>query len=52
MAHECAWCGQQCYCDCDDTGGLPQPDDCPHLNGECAADIELDGEDDYEDELT
>lgn len=31
MAHECEICGQQCYCDIDDCGGLPQPDDCPHL---------------------
>jgi hypothetical protein len=40
MAHECPYCGQQCYCDCDDTGGLAVPSDCPHLNGECEADQE------------
>jgi len=28
MAHECWECGQQCYCDGDDTGGMPVPDDC------------------------
>jgi hypothetical protein len=31
MAHECYECGMECYCDGDDTGGLPQPRDCPHL---------------------
>ena len=35
MAHECEFCGQYCYCDGDDTGGLPQPVDCPHLHGKC-----------------
>ena len=35
MARECDFCGQWCYCDMDDIGGLPQPDDCPHLNGHC-----------------
>jgi hypothetical protein len=35
MAHECEYCGQVCYCDFDDTGGLSQPDDCPHLTGPC-----------------
>lgn len=42
MAHECERCGQQCYCDMDDCGGLPQPSSCPHLNGECDADDEWD----------
>lgn len=31
MAHECEYCGQQCYCDCDDCGGFPQPSNCRHL---------------------
>jgi len=31
MAHTCEICGQECHCDCDDTGGLPQPDDCIHF---------------------
>lgn len=31
MAHECEECGQQCYCDMDDCGGLEQPNDCPHF---------------------
>lgn len=31
MAHECEDCGQQCYCDMDDCGGLEQPSDCPHF---------------------
>ena len=31
MAHSCEICGQQCYCDMDDCGGLPQPEDCPHF---------------------
>lgn len=30
MEHECEICGQSCVCDGDDTGGLPQPDNCPH----------------------
>jgi len=30
MAHECEICGQECYCDMDDTGGMPQPGDCIH----------------------
>jgi hypothetical protein len=30
MSHECPDCGMECYCDGDDTGGLPQPLDCPH----------------------
>lgn len=29
MAHECPECAQQCYCDGDDTGGLPD-DECVH----------------------
>lgn len=31
MAHECEDCGEECYCDCDDTGGLHQPKNCPHF---------------------
>jgi hypothetical protein len=31
MAHECQDCGQECYCDMDDCGGLPMPSDCPHI---------------------
>lgn len=31
MAHECEECGLWCYCDMDDIGGMPQPNDCPHL---------------------
>jgi hypothetical protein len=42
MAHECIFCGQECYCDCDDTGGLPQPDDCPHLLGRCESSADCD----------
>ena len=50
MAHECPYCGQECYCDCDDTGGLPQPADCPHLHGGCESDpFEIEEEyDEYE----
>lgn len=44
MSHECDSCGQECYCDGDDTGGLPQPTDCPHLNGKCEADENEDWE--------
>jgi hypothetical protein len=29
--HECPFCGDVCDCDCDDTWGLPVPDDCPHV---------------------
>jgi hypothetical protein len=29
--HTCPFCGQECDCDLDDTGGLPVPDDCPHV---------------------
>ena len=31
MSHECDECGQECYCDGEDTGGMPQPLDCPHI---------------------
>ena len=31
MAHECEECGEECYCDQDDTGGLYQPANCPHF---------------------
>lgn len=29
--HDCPICGEECDCDMDDTGGLPVPDDCPHI---------------------
>lgn len=29
--HTCPFCDEVCYCDCDDTWGLPVPDDCPHV---------------------
>jgi hypothetical protein len=54
MSHECEDCGQECYCDMDDCGGLPQPNDCPHLrrHGQRDFDAEMglyhDDEDDYE----
>lgn len=49
--HECPLCGMECDCDLDDTGGLPVPDDCPHVcpdidNG---WDDECEGEDDFAD---
>jgi len=31
MAHECPFCGATCYCDGDDTFGLPVPDSCAHF---------------------
>lgn len=36
MAHECALCGMQCYCDGEDHG-QPQPEDCIHFadGGSC-----------------
>ncbi len=40
MSHECPECLQMCYCDGDDTGGLPD-DDCIHA---CA----LEPDDDYD----
>lgn len=56
MAHNCDFCDALCYCDWDDTFGLPQPGDCRHLT-ECpeftvdaAEDLEeLDAGEDYED---
>jgi hypothetical protein len=51
MAHECWECAEVCYCDMDDTWGLPQPKDCDHV---CRAytDNGLDEDDRYgEDEL-
>lgn len=42
MAHECEYCGQECYCDQEDIGGMPQPNNCPHILRECW----LEGEDD------
>lgn len=29
--HTCPFCDEVCDCDCDDTWGLPVPDDCPHV---------------------
>lgn len=29
--HTCPFCGFECDCDLDDTGGLPVPDDCTHI---------------------
>lgn len=51
MAHKCEECGEQCYCDFDDTGGLEQPNDCPHFRMH-AKGLYMDGskmqdEDDY-----
>lgn len=31
MSHECEICGQECYCDMDDCGGMEQPPDCRHF---------------------
>jgi len=39
--HTCPFCGMECDCDMDDTGGLPVPYDCPHI---C-------DEDDYYDDM-
>jgi hypothetical protein len=46
MAHTCEYCGMECYCDQDDTGGLPQPNGCPHLDDPdvCEALAELEEE--------
>jgi len=49
MAHECEVCGQECYCDMDDMGGMDQPDDCPHFLKHDREDCENDGSD-WEDE--
>ena len=38
MSHECEVCGQECYCDIDDCGGMEQPDDCPHFERHAAED--------------
>lgn len=45
--HECPFCGEECYCDMDDCGGLPVPDDCPHV---CADPDDMD--DDMEDDMS
>jgi hypothetical protein len=45
MAHECDECGQECYCDGDDTGGLPMPRDCRHYLY-CSGEITLEDESD------
>lgn len=50
MAHECEECGQQCYCDCDDMGGLPQPSDCQCLRSHWWDEQREDDEDDYDEE--
>ena len=36
MMHYCPYCGQACYCDCDDTyfGELIPDDSCPHAKCE------------------
>jgi hypothetical protein len=44
MSHECDECGQECYCDGEDTGGMPQPLSCPHIFKHSEED-ELDGPD-------
>lgn len=45
MAHECPDCGQQCYCDMDDTGGMPVPDE--HiLDHECEHDDDVSADED------
>ena len=51
MAHDCEYCGQACYCDCDDMGGLPQPTNCRHLTrfGACRQAAEEFGYDEDED---
>jgi len=41
--HTCPFCGEECDCDMDGTGGLPMPDDCPHV---CA---EPENNDDWDD---
>lgn len=40
--HECPFCGEECDCDMDDTGGLPVPDDCPHVCADPGDDDEYD----------
>lgn len=44
MAHDCWDCSGVCYCDMDDTWGLPIPKDCSHVCRDS-----FDG-DDYEDD--
>jgi hypothetical protein len=36
MAHDCENCGELCYCDGEDLGGQPAPEDCqcPCYEGE------------------
>lgn len=43
--HTCPFCGMECDCDIDDTGGLPVPDDCTHV---CEEDADIDN---WEDEI-
>jgi hypothetical protein len=49
MSHECEICGQECYCDQDDCGGMPQPDDCRHFkhHSESGGDGEYDEPDEW-----
>jgi len=45
MAHECPECGQQCYCDCDDTFMESGSDDCVCGHGAQYGCTEPDGSD-------
>jgi hypothetical protein len=49
MSLECEICGQECYCDQDDCGGMPQPDDCRHFkhHSESGGDGEYDEPDEW-----
>ena len=40
--HTCPFCGDECDCDMDDCGGLPVPDDCPHVCEEPEDDFDND----------
>ena len=44
--HTCPFCDEVCDCDCDDTWGLPVPDDCHHVCEES----EEDWADSYDDD--
>jgi len=39
MSHECKNCGQECYCDCEDTGGWQQPANCIHFRSKWECDM-------------